>query len=132
VIAFVVPYQIVSYRGVCGCRDGREYPDNALATDYPRRWRGAMPIVGMLDMKGERSGTVADGLAGTFMVGESGRQTPRQLLPAPPDLGKLRNGRIRGLPWQWRNASTTWRLDPRGPDSRPFIHRVPNLHHGLA
>jgi prepilin-type N-terminal cleavage/methylation domain-containing protein len=70
-----VPYQIGSYRGVSGRSDGREYLDNSLVTDYPRRWRGVMHIVGILDLKPERSGTVADGMSRTFMVGESVSRT---------------------------------------------------------
>jgi prepilin-type N-terminal cleavage/methylation domain-containing protein/prepilin-type processing-associated H-X9-DG protein len=70
-----LPYAVGSYRGVSGRSDGREYLDNSLVTSYPRQWRGPLHIVGILDFKPERSGTIADGMSRTLLVGESVTRT---------------------------------------------------------
>jgi type II secretory pathway pseudopilin PulG len=95
-----VPYGIGSYRGVSGRSDGHEYLDNTLVTSYPREWRGVLHMVGILDLKPERSGTIADGMSRTFMVGESVTRTR-------PEFGTL-----------WAYSFSFYSLSAGTPQSR--------------
>ena len=70
-----VPYMPGSYRGVSGRSDGREFLDHPLVTQYPRNWRGAMHLVGILGFRRERLRNVTDGTSHTLLVGESVTRT---------------------------------------------------------
>lgn len=66
-----VPYRPGSYRAVSGRSDGREFLDHPLVMNYPRRWRGAMHLIGILGFQRERLRNVKDGASHTFLIGES-------------------------------------------------------------
>jgi len=73
-----VPYTPGSYRAVSGRSDGHEYLDNALVDDYPREWRGAMHLAGIIGFGPESISDVIDGASQTLMVGESVSPTGRE------------------------------------------------------
>ena len=70
-----VPYMPGSYRAVSGRSDGREFLDHPLVASYPRKWRGAMHLVGILGFQQERLRHIKDGSSNTLLVGESASRT---------------------------------------------------------
>ena len=68
-------YMSGSYRAVSGRSDGQEFLDNSLLTSFPREWRGAMHVVGILGFETERIKNITDGTCHTLMVGESTTRT---------------------------------------------------------
>jgi len=71
-----VPYMPGSYRAVSGRSDGEAFLDESLsATSFPREWRGAMHVVGILGFTVERFKNIKDGTSHTLMVGEATTRT---------------------------------------------------------
>jgi prepilin-type N-terminal cleavage/methylation domain-containing protein len=66
-----VAYMPGSYRAVSGRSDGNEFLDNGNVNEYPRKWRGAMHLVGVLGWETERFEKVVDGATHTLLLGES-------------------------------------------------------------
>jgi prepilin-type N-terminal cleavage/methylation domain-containing protein len=73
--ALNVPYMPGSYRTMCCRSEGTNFLDGGEISSYPKQWRGAMHVVGILGFRPERFADISDGLSHTLMVGESTTRT---------------------------------------------------------